>query len=473
MMATEDGRGFDYLFGGRGFEAYSDRALAKLGRLMTSAPSNPPEGRDDPEEGPIPAGYTYLGQFIDHDLVFDETSRLDRLNAPGSFENSAAPRFDLDSVYGRKSAPENPPFEPAPSVLFRLGDRVSTDPRIEGPDLPRVGKRAQIADRRNDETVIISQLHSLLLRFHNVMAGRVAAARPTLTGDALMEDVRRQVCWHYQWIVVHDFLPRIVGQPMVDRVLRVHGPGSAASQRFFDPRARLFMPLEFSGAAYRFGHSMVRPVYRINAAIRRPLLTRNLALNNLENLLGLRPLSSIPQGWGVQWKYFFELGGNPPGQPMQKARRIDPQLVDPLRVLAGIVPDGPLSLAERNLIRGRALGLPSGQQVADAMNLPRIPDKDLIVGPPGARIPINQLDPDFTDNAPLWYYILREAELEHAGNQLGLVGGRVVAETLIGLLAADPSSYLNATPPWKPDSTLAPAGRFGMPDLIRSVVKNL
>lgn len=469
MTAGDCGRTFDYIFEGRGFDAYSDRALETLARLMTALPSESPEGASDPEEGGIPAGYTYLGQFIDHDLVFDETSRLDRLNDIGALENSAAPRFDLDSLYGRKSAPEDPTFEPPPSVAFRLGDRLSTDPRLEGPDLPRVGRRAQIGDRRNDENLMISQLHGLLLRFHNRMAGHVKAAQPPLAGDALFEEVRRQVCWHYQWVVVHDFLPRIVGPAMVDHVLRIHTarPGEpAAGRRFFDPYRRLFMPLEFSGAAYRFGHSMVRPVYRINAAIRRPLLTRSIAPNNLENLLGFRPL---PQGWGVQWKYFFELGGNPP----QRARRIDPHLVDPLRLLSGIVPEGPLSLAERNLRRGRALGLPSGQQVADAMNVPRIPDKDLLVGPLTARIPIHQLNAQFTGNAPLWYYILREAELEHAGNRLGLVGGRLVAETLIGLLAADASSYLNARPAWTPSPPFAPRGSFGMPELIRATVAYL
>jgi len=481
-MTVQGGKAFDYLFGGRGW-VYSDTALGKLGQLMMSPPSEPAEGQVDPDDGSIPAGYTYLGQFIDHDLVFDETSQLDRLNDPRALRNTRSPRFDLDSLYGGAPAADPVPFDAPPGVMFRLGDRVSTDPRLEGPDLPRDARRkARIGDPRNDENLIISQLHSLLLRFHNAMARHVAAAKPTLAGPGLFEEARRQVRWHYQWVVVHDFLPRIVGQAMVDCVLKAGRPAAAegkppsrsapSCRRFFDARARVFIPLEFSGAAYRFGHSMVRPAYRINAAIRRKLLTGRFEPNNLENLIGFRPL---PQGWGVQWKYFFELGGNPCHQPMQRARRIDTQLENPLAALVRIVREGtPPSLGERNLRRGRALGLLSGQEVARAMGVSPIADGDLIVGPAGARrLPISEVDGEFADNAPLWYYVLREAEMEHNGTQLGPVGGRLVAETFIGLMEADPTSYLGADPAWTPDPALASAGRFGMPELIRATVEHL
>ena len=473
MTAQADGRTFDYIFGGRGFDVYSDGALQKLARLMTSPPSAPPpEGQDDPEDTPIPAGYTYLGQFIDHDLVFDETSKLEGPNDPKALRNTRSTRFDLDSLYGGGPAQDGRLYD-SPAT-FRLGVRVSTDPRLEGPDLVRdatTARTAQIGDPRNDENLIIAQLHSLLLRFHNAMVRHVGAAKPRLTGEALFEEARRQVCWHYQWVVVHDFLPRIVGQAMVDSVLKAMAT-PPEGRRFFDPQTRLFMPLEFSGAAYRFGHSMVRPVYRINASIRRPLLTGKFEANNLENLIGFRPL---PLGWGFQWKYFFELGGNPPGQPLQKARRIDPQLSNPLDALVRIVKEGtPLSLAERNLRRGRALGLPSGQEVARAMGVPPIADNDLIVGPRGgARPPISEVDAQFAGNAPLWYYVLREAEMAHQGQQLGPVGGRLVAEAIIGLIAADPASHLNAKPTWKPDHALTTNGRFGMPELIRMTVEFL
>jgi hypothetical protein len=115
------------------------------------------------------------------------------------------------------------------------------------------------------------------------------------------------------------------------------------------------------------------------------------------------------------------------------------------------------SLAQRNLLRGLRLALPSGQNVARAMGLTPLPDADLDLGGRGA--------PDFDGDAPLWFYVLREAELLAGSRHLGPVGGRIVAEVLIGLLAGDPLSWLNIEPDWQP--TLAQNGRFGMAELIR------
>ncbi len=234
--------------------------------------------------------------------------------------------------------------------------------------------------------------------------------------------------------------------------------------RFYRPRHRPYMPVEFSGAAYRFGHSMVRPIYRINSVIpRRPIFSEDTSADNRQNLNGLRPL---PRDWGFEWQFFFELGGNPADKPMQRAYRIDTQIVNPLGALPASGPN-PRSLAARNLLRGLALGLPSGQTVARAMGLPPIPDAELTVGPHGEPgTPITEICSNLAGNAPLWYYILREAELEHEGNQLGPVGGRIVAEVFVGLLAADRLSYLSVEPAWTPDDDLG--GRdFKMPDLVR------
>jgi hypothetical protein len=462
--------------------SHSKDALLELAGCMISKPEEEPtpEGEVDPEETtkPIPAGYTYFGQFIDHDLTFDPVSMLDRQNDPNALMNFRTPRFDLDSMFGR--GPADQPYlyvhSPGGSPLMLLGDDVSNMSSFRGPDLPR--NRPGVAltgDPRNDENLIVSQLHSVFLRFHNAMTARVAARRPALTGDDRFKEVQRQVRWHYQWAVIHDFLPRIVGDDMVNDVLRPEPQPDVGWRttkpplsiprphpRFYRPRRRAYMPVEFSAAAYRFGHSMVRPIYRINALIpRRPIFTENVDPANTDNLNGLRPL---PRDWGFQWQFFFELGGNPADKPMQKAYRIDQQLVSPLGMLP--VPN-PRSLAARNLLRGLALGLPSGQTVARAMGLPPIPDADLRVGPRDeAGTPITEIAPEFADNAPLWYYILREAELEHEGNQLGPVGGRIVAEVFIGLLAADRLSYLNVEPTWKPDDDLGGAA-FKMPNLIR------
>jgi hypothetical protein len=466
----------------------SPDSLRALAAAMVSEHEDQPtpEGQLDNEETtkPIPAGYTYLGQFVDHDLTFDPTSSLDRQNDPDALTDFRTPRFDLDSVYGR--GPADQPYlydqeRPAGAnretgLFLLLGSAVSANPLVAGPDLPRNPQgRALIGDPRNDENLIVSQLHSVMLRFHNRMLEQVAATT-ALTGSDLFRETQRRVRWHYQWAVVHDFLPRIVGQEMVDDVFppvsdddddEGRGPGGPRRPKleFYTPRNNSYMPVEFSGAAYRFGHSMVRPIYRFNSIIPRvPVFSGNFDPANLENLNGFRPL---PKEWGFEWKFFFELGGNQPTQPMQKAYRIDQQLVNPLGSLPPAIATNPPSLSERNLLRGLRLGLPSGQSIARAMDETPIRDKDLLVGPrdDATRESIVDIARDFAGNAPLWYYILREAELLHDGNQLGPVGGRIVAEVFVGILARDPASYQSVNPSWTPELT-GPGGRFGMPELI-------
>ena len=228
------------------------------------------------------------------------------------------------------------------------------------------------------------------------------------------------------------------------------------------------MPVEFSVAAYRFGHSMIRPIYRFNSKIPRvPIFSANLAPTNLENLNGFRPL---PPEWGFEWQFFFELGGNSANQPMQKAYRIDQQLVNPLGNLPPAVATNPSSLAQRNLLRGLRLGLPSGQTVARAMDVHPLADSDLRVGPRDeAQRPLTDFGSDFRGNAPLWYYILREAEVFHDGNQLGPVGGRIVAEVFVGILDNDRLSYQSVDPLWKPELATA-NGTFGMAELIKFAI---
>lgn len=144
-----------------------------------------------------------------------------------------------------------------------------------------------------------------------------------------------------------------------------------------------------------------------------------------------------------------------PGFAPQRSYKIDTRLTAPL----GVLPDHPdlANLARRNLLRGLRLGLPSGQNVARAMGISPLSDADLGLGERGA--------PDFNGDAPLWFYVLREAELLAGAQHLGPVGGRIVAEILVGLLAGDPMSWLNVEPNWQPP--LAQNGRFGMPELIR------
>jgi hypothetical protein len=136
---------------------------------------------------------------------------------------------------------------------------------LEGRDLQRNAQgRAVIGDPRNDENIIVSQLHHAFIRFHNNVVEHVAAKQPGLKGAALFAEARRVVTWHYQWVVVRDFLPRIVGDELAEEVL---SPAGVPNLSLFEPRNDPFIPVEFSGAAYRFGHSMVRAAYDLNDTV--------------------------------------------------------------------------------------------------------------------------------------------------------------------------------------------------------------
>jgi hypothetical protein len=519
---------------------------------------------DEDENTVIPAGYTYFGQFVDHDISFDPASSLQRQNDPNALEDFRTPRFDLDSMYGRGPA-DQPYLYDADGLRLLLGKPVDDQPDspVAGPDLQRnMSGRALLGDPRNEENLIISQLHRTFLQFHNRVIDTWVPTQPALRGlddDDRFKEAQRVVRWHYQWVVVHDFLARVCGQAVVDDVLGI-GAGDGAQDgsagrfvvgaevtadpegdgeaRVSDaqiaqlaegltvriPRPRLlffhwqdqpFMPVEFSAAAYRFGHSMVRPSYFFNDVVSRALRQANKAdpINNrlrtpifgadtdgaLSNLNGFRPL---PKKWGFEWKFFLpglgnttDLDGNELPLP-QPSYKIDTSLVDPLgRLPRSVVHsiEQPHSLAERNLLRGRSLGLPSGQAVARAMGLEPMSDEQLGIteaglharltdlgltreklqqrleagGLPDVDAAVKQAAADLAGNAPLWYYVLKEAQEKAAAHRLGPVGGRIVAEVIVGLLWGDPLSFLRVQPNWRPELPAATPGNFTLTDLVR------
>ena len=391
------------------------------------------EGAPSGDNDRIPAGYTYLGQFIDHDITFDPMSHLQKRNDPDALVDFRTPRFDLDSVYG--SGPDDSPFlyewgRPSKRGVELLVGVNPDDERFEPHDLPRNQQgRALIGDPRNDVHIVISQLHLLFVRFHNRVVDHVRASEPGLEGRALLEECQRIVRWHYQWIVMHDFLERVTG-------IAAEG----FERQYFMWENTPYMPVEFSGAAYRFGHSMIRPAYDLNSEITEiPIFAAAEDADAREHLGGFRRL---PFGWSVDWSRFFKTGRHVP----QNSRRIDTKLSAPLFRLPSGVDPGRHPLSNLNLRRGRALGLPCGEDVAQAM---------------GHDPPAELKGP-----TPLWFYLLHEAETSAGGRHLGPVGGRIVAEVLIGLLEGDPQSYLHQKPGWKPFLPAAEAGDFTMPDLV-------
>jgi hypothetical protein len=416
-------------------------------------PANPltPNPTKNPDNPDHTAGVTFLGQFLDHDITFDPTSSLLSQVKPGTVPNFRTPAFDLDSVYGsgRRASPH-------------LYDRTSPDGiklliDEEAPkDVPRNSQDVAITgDPRNDENLIVSQLHLAFLKFHNAVVDEVLAGGPMSPG-AVFDEAQRLVRWHYQWIILNEFLPATVGQDLVDRVL-------TNGLRFYKPGGELpFIPVEFSVAAYRFGHSQVRQGYIANFSgdNGQPFLKHIFDINadhagpDPDDLSGGK---RAPRRF-VDWQTFFHVGPTPPGLESLGAspkpnKRIDTRLSSPLFELPFGPPNDPQTLAQRILLRHLTFSLPSGQRVAKAMNIEPLSQEDL-----------SDIEPmGFDVETPLWFYILKESELKAEGKTLGPVGGRIVAEVFIGLLKGDPSSYLQQDPVWTP--TLGQD--FSMADLLR------
>ncbi len=404
------------------------------------------------------AGMTFVGQFIDHDLTFDATSRLGVPTDPTRSPNGRTARFDLDSVYGGGPIAQSELYDPAQPIklLLESGGRFEDVPR-------RADHSAVIGDPRNDSNLIISGLHAAFLRFHNHAVDEVATpgAEPIET----FTEARRLTTWHYQWLVVNQILPNFVGQSMVDDVLQ-HG------SRFFHSHDGPFIPVEFSGAAYRFGHSMVRPSYRANLAGDNGNPFFGLIFDSRVQVPdGQNPTSDPGDLRGgfrsprrfIGWQTFFDFGGQYTAA-VRPNKQIDTTLSTPLFALptsaiAHIPGDpGPVALPQRTLLRHLTWSLPSGQDVARRLHAPVLAAADLSdVGAHGHRL---------DRSTPLWLYVLREAQLVNGGQFLGPVGGRIVAEVMLGLLRADPNSYLSQQPDWQP-SLGGSGGSYAITDFLR------
>lgn len=471
--------------------------LTDLAKLMVSEEFKDNVAKGDPPDSPItesepadenptiPAGYTYLGQFIDHDITFDPASSLQMQNDPDALEDFRTPRLDLDSVYGRGPADQPYLYAKSNRSKFVLGPNRGIGV-MDRPDLQRTADgTALIGDKRNDENKIVAQLQALFLKFHNKVYDTLASDFTASEEDVHFLETQRIVRWCYQWIVLKDFLPRVCDASIVKQIMPAKGDRKPTLQFYAPHEGNAYMPVEFSVAAYRFGHSMVRPSYALNSVAkstakfpvgggkfvdfsRIPIFVAK-ATKSTDAMNGFGELSpELPPDWGIDWSFFFgKLGSARKGAPQipQPSYRIDATLVDPLGALpefaakaAALTPFA--SLAFRNLMRGASMGLPSGQHVAGMMNAKttlsekqlwktKADGDDLLPWKDGETFYAKNLR-WLEGRAPLWFYILKEAEILHKGHHLGEVGSRIVAETLIGLAWFDHYSYLFQQPQWTP-----------------------
>lgn len=518
----------------------TDPALnQELARAMTA-------GNDDPDStggDPIPAGFTYLGQFVDHDLTLDATAvALGQDVTVDELVDNRSPALDLDSVYGRgPTDPQDRRFYAADAIKIKTGTTAavslagipgipdatnpnppqsrSTNVNRDGFDLPRVGtgatkaaeRAALIPDARNDENLAVAQTHLAFIHFHNRVVDTLSARG--VPGVLLFERARREVVQHYQWMLRTDHLPRIVEPALVDDVFTngrkffevtgaEYGDGEDSTTTAGDTAT---MPIEFSVAAYRLGHSMVRDTYNWNRVFNDggplgiaslfQLFTFSGTSGNLTPTKDPAKLDDpnsgtfirLPTNWIVDWRRMHDFSATPlaPALPAHNvAKRIDTRLVNPLDQLpAGTfggreqnLPQDDIqrNLAFRNLTRANMVKLASGQQMADLFRVKPLTSADILTGDgTGANLTAeDQLNQEQQDalvaSTPLWFYILREAEL-NAG-RLGAVGGRIVAEVFHRAMEVSTYSIVR-NPHWRPQ--FGPdSNTFRMVDLLLFAFNN-
>lgn len=397
----------------------------------------------------VDVGQIFFGQFVDHDITLDVESSLSGVvRDAAEIGNTRTPTLDLDCIYGQ--GPEASPFlyhgagdfSGVKLLTGKDGTAADQSAMFAKDDLSRTAHgTAIIGDPRNDENRIISQLQLAMIRFHNAVVDSLQPKYPAPEQHGeLFEAARQMTTWHYQWVIIHDYLPAICGQAVVDDIL---GNG-----RWFycadhnDP----YIPVEFSVAAYRFGHSMIPQKIQVQKS--KP----SLLLFGSDLGIGFRPLSTKKAV--VDWRELVTASG--PARSVQKAEKLDSKMAALLLKLPFINPPAEQSLATRNLLRGQGFLLPSGESIAETLGRS---DTEIGKVSRAAKTLANKASVSLAAGTPLWLYLLLEAEKigreTEAGHfdkaeGLGPVGARIVAETLLGLMELDSRSFLATNRSWHP-----------------------
>jgi hypothetical protein len=432
----------------------------------------------------VPAGFTYLGQFVDHDLTFDKTTVMLGENiSPAQLLQGRSPSLDLDSLYGAGPAdPGSAKFYKADGVHLKVGNTVAAgDPAMNGFDLPRgegttpkAKRKAVIPDFRNDENLVVAQTHLAFMRFHNRIVDSLPAS-PTRFAQA-----RELAIKHYQWMIRHDYLPRICAAGVLNDVFKNN---RKAFEVGVNPTDVPTMPIEFSIAGFRLGHAMIRRAYNWNKRFDDGTGTLDWLFAFSATGGDLGGELKLASNWIADWRrlYDFKEAGRAdlavPAGKFNRAMRIDTTLVNPLKNLPPGSFGGPqvplddarANLAFRNLTRAKMVKLATGQQMARFLkskgaSLTALTKTQLKNGSNGAALDgLTQAQREaLLRDTPLWFYILREAELNNG--KLKGVGGRIVAETFHRAMEGSSASIVRDKA-WRP--TLGPdSDTFRMVDLL-------
>ena len=380
------------------------------------------------ENSRVEAGQPFFGQYLAHDLTADRSP----LRVHGSIEalrNIRSPRANLEALYG--GGPVGSPY------LYDQADPAKLLLGADGRDVPRNQQGvALIGDPRNDVHAFMTGLQVAFIHAHNRLVDRLRA--DGVPDSELFDDGRRALTWHFQWVILNDFLPSLVGSAMATTVIRND------EARFYRTTGEPFIPVEFADAAFRYGHSQIKGDYQLRRGGQRFPVFPDLA--------GFRPLT--PERV-IDWTLLFDVPGHPPAQ---RAKPIDGLLPAslirlPESITGTVEVNAYQSLASRDLQRGMGTALPSGEAVARAVGAQPLTRQELALG-------------DWQDDTPLWLYILREAAVRGGGDRLGEVGGRIVAEVIVGIIRRDPESYLAKDPSWRPTLPSHQPGNFKIRDLL-------
>ncbi len=452
--------------------SFEDQDLMELGVLMMKRP-------DLGDHPTLTAGYTYLGQFIAHDISFIRQNEIPTgLLPPDQIPQSRNPSLALDSLYGKgPESKEHANLYEDDGASLKLGRTAGTGQgvtlRAYPNDLPRreeagpLFRRAIIADERNDDNLVVAQTQVAFMKFHNAIVASLK--EKGVSSNELFQQARRIVIQHYQWIILKDFLPKIIDESVLRGAIRTH----PLKHFNFEPDQEIFIPAEFALAAFRFGHSLIRNLYHWNSVQKKAGLIRLFSLTGKNgNLEGTIALSS---DWIIDWTRFYDFSayGIARNQNFNMARAIQTSLPCrlkklPRQFLSNINPEQYRSIAALDLIRGQRAGLPSGQDVASLLQVDDLKPQDII------EAPHEDLLKRFDQQTPLWYYILKEAEvgLKKGVNRLGAVGSHIIAETFVGLIRASEFSILpgdGGEPVWTPGAEKITTDQFGMAELLMFV----
>ncbi|MFZ3373958.1 MAG: peroxidase family protein, partial [Chthoniobacterales bacterium] len=337
---------------------------------------------------------------------------------------------------------------------------------------------ATVYDKRNDSTLLLAQVHVFLCKFHNRLLDDVIAGKiPSVSDGDPFEHTKRLVTWHYQWIIRNDLLPKLVMSDVLEDIT-LHWP------RLYRPQTRrASIPVEFSLAAFQFGHAAVNFLYNIN---------RNFISCPQEATMHLTGFGHFqwPAGTGAFFNHLPEkfvldagrLFGWAPRAKQNFAAIIGTLITEGLykipEAFSVLVNNEPandtgltilarkgvsmFSLPEATLLRGSAVGLPSGQQACQLAGIQQLGPDQLTYGDDLREFLYRN---GMLHRTPLFYYLLREAEVagraspdRPPGTRLGPLGSRIVAEVILGILTADPDSYLYAN--WQPPDISIESGHL-------------